>query len=65
MQVLSQNTNGAHRHLANIKVFASLNDAVDYEIKLLTEDLVQRLALAWLRNAVPRQDQLSVGALKH
>lgn len=29
MQVLGQNTNGAHNHLANIKVFGSVNYAVD------------------------------------
>lgn len=65
MQVLGQNTNGAHDRLANIKVFGSLNDPVDYEVDFPAEHPVQRLALTWLGNAVPRQDQLSVGALKH
>lgn len=65
MQVLGQNTNGAHNHMANIKVFGSLNNALDYEIKLLAEHLVQRLVFAWLGNTVPRQEQLNVGAIKH
>lgn len=65
MQVLGQNTNGAHYRLTNIKVSGSLNNAVDYEVELPAEHLVQRLVLAWLGNSVPRQDQLSVGALKH
>lgn len=65
MQVLSQNSNGAHDCLANIKVFHSLNDAVDYYVDFPAEHLVQRLALARLGNVVPRHEQLSVGALKH
>lgn len=65
MQVLSQDTNGAHDRLANIKVFGSLNDPVDDEVELPAEHLVQRLVLAWLGDAVPRQDQLGVGALEH
>lgn len=65
MQVLSQNANGAHNRLANVKVFGSLNDPVDYEVNFPAEHLVQRLLLTRLGNAVPRQDQLSVGALKH
>lgn len=65
MQVLCQNANGAHDRLANIKVFGSFNDSVDYEVDLPAEHLVQRLALTRLRDDVPRQNQLSVGALKH
>lgn len=65
MQVLGQNSNGAHNHLANIKVFGSLNDAVDYYVDFPDEHLVQRLLRTRLGDAVPRQDQLSVGALKH
>lgn len=65
MQMLGQNANGAHHRLANIKVFGSLNDSVDYEVDLPAEHLVQRLALTWLRDVVPRQNQLSIGALKH
>lgn len=65
MQVLGQNSNGAHNRLANIKVFGSLNDAVDYYVDFPDEHLVQRLLRTRLGDAVPRQDQLSVGALKH
>ena len=65
MQVLGQNANGAHDRLANIKVPGPLNDPVDYEVDFPAEHLVQRLVLARLGNKVPRQDQLSVGALKH
>lgn len=65
MQMLGQNTNGAHDSLGNIKVFGSPNDPVDYEVKLSAEHLVQRLVLAWLRKAVPREDQLGVRTLKH
>lgn len=65
MQVLGQNSNGAHDRLANIKVVHSLNDAVDDYVDFPAEHLVQRLVLAWLGNTVPRQDQLSVGTLKH
>lgn len=65
MQVLGQDTNGAHDGLAHIKVFGSLNDPVDYKVDLPAEHLVQRLVLAWLGNVVPRQDQLGVGALEH
>lgn len=65
MQVLGQNTNGAHDRLANIKVFGSVNDAVDYEVKFPAQHLVQRLVLSRLGNVVPGQDQLSIGALEH
>lgn len=65
MQVLGQNSNGAHNRLANIKVFGSLNDAVDYYVDFPDEHLVQRLLRTRLGDAVPRQDQLSVGALEH
>lgn len=65
MQVLGQNPNGAHHRLANIKVFGSLNDPVDYKVNLPAEHLVKRLTLRRLGNAIPRQDQLSVGALEH
>lgn len=65
MQVLGQNTDGAHDCLANIKVFGLLNNSVDYEVEFPAEHLVQRLLLTGLGNAVPRQNQLSVGALKH
>lgn len=65
MQVLGQNPNGAHDRLAHIKVSGSLNDPADYEVEFPAEHLVQRLVLAGLGNGVPRQDQLSVGALKH
>lgn len=65
MQVLSQNPNGAHHRLADIKVIGLLNDAVNYEVEFPAEHLMQRLVLAWFGNTVPRQDQLCVGALKH
>lgn len=65
VQVLGQNPNGAYDSLANIKVFCSLNDPVNYKVKLPAEHLVQRLVLTWLKDTVPRQHQLSVGTLKH
>lgn len=65
MQVLGQNTNGAHDRLANIEVVRRLNDAVNYYVGFPAEHLVQRLVLTRLGNVVPRQDQLSVGTLKH
>lgn len=65
MQVLGQNSNGAHNRLANIKVFGSLNDAIDYYVDFPAKHLVQRLLRTRLGDAVPRQDQLSVDALKH
>lgn len=65
MQVLGENPNGAHDRLAHIKVPRSHDDAVDDCVDFPAEHLVQRLAQARLGNAVPRQDQLSVGALKH
>lgn len=46
MQVLGQNSNGAHDRLANIKVVHSLNDAVDDYVDFPAEHLVQRLVLA-------------------
>lgn len=64
MQMLGQNANGTHDRLAHIKVSRSLDDAVDHDVDFPAEHLVQRLGLAWLRNAVPRLDELSVGALK-
>lgn len=65
MQVLGQNSNGAHDRLAHIKVFRSRNDAVDYYVDFPAEHLVQRVVQAWFGDAVPRQDQLRVGTLKH
>lgn len=65
MQVLGQNPNGAHHRLADVKVSGPLNDAVNYEVKLPAEQHVQRLVLAGLGDAVPGQDQPSVGTLKH
>lgn len=65
MQVLGQNSNGAHDRLANIKVFRSRNDAVDYYVDFPAEHLVQRMVQTWFGDAVPRQDQLRVGTLKH
>lgn len=64
MQVLGQNSDGTHSHLANVKVCGSLDYAVDYEIKLLAEQPMQGLALAGLWRVVPRQEQASVGALE-
>lgn len=65
MQVLGQNTNGAHDRLANIEVVRCLNDAVNYYVDFPAENLVQKLVLTRLGNVVPRQDQLSVDTLKH
>lgn len=65
MQVLGENPNGAHDRLAHIKVPRSRDDAVDDCVDFPAEHLAQRLAGARLGNAVPRQDQLSVGALEH
>lgn len=65
MQVLGQNPNGAHDCVGDIKVFGPFNDAVDYKVEFPAENLVQGLLLARLRDGVPRQDQLSVGAFKH
>lgn len=64
MQVLGQNANGTHDCLAHIKASRSLNDAVDHDVDFPAEHPVQRLGLERLRDAVPRQDELSVGALK-
>lgn len=65
MQVLSQNTNAAHDRLANVEAFGSLDDAVDHKVELPAEHLVQGLAPTRLGDAVPRQEQLGVGALEH
>lgn len=64
MQVLGQNANGTHDCLAHIKASRSLDDAVDHDVDFPAEHPVQRLQLQRLRDAVPRQDELSVGALK-
>lgn len=64
MQVLGQNADGTHDRLAHIKALRSLDDAVDHHIHFPAEHEAQRLGLQRLRDAVPRQDELSVGALK-
>lgn len=64
MQMLRQNANGTHDRLAHVKVSRSLDDAADHHVHLPAEHPVQRLGLARLRDAVPRQDELSVGTLK-
>lgn len=64
MQVLRQNANRTHDCLAHIKASHSLDDAVDQDVHLPAEHQVQRLGLERLGDAVPRQDELSVGALK-
>lgn len=62
--MLGQNANGTHDGLAHIEVSRPLDDAVNHDVRLAAQHAVQRLGLAWLRDAVPRQDELSVGALK-
>lgn len=64
-QVLGEDPDGAHDRLAHIKVPRPLDDALDDCVDFPAEHLVQRLAQAQLGAAVPRQDQLSVGALEH
>lgn len=64
MQVLGQNANGTHDCLAHIKASRSLDDTLDHDVDFPAEHLVQRLGFERLRDAVPRQDELSVGALK-
>lgn len=64
MQMLRQDANGPHDRLAHVKVPRSLDDAVDHHVHLPAEHPVQRLGLARLRDAVPGQDQLRVGAFK-
>lgn len=64
MQVLGQNANGTHDCLAHIKALRSLDEAVDHDVDFPAEHPVQGLGLERLRNAVPRQDELSVGTLK-
>lgn len=64
MQVLGQNANGAHDCLAHIKAACSLDDTLDHDVDFPAEHPVQRLQLQRLGDAVPRQDELSVGALK-
>lgn len=64
MQVLGQNANRTHDCLAHIKPSRSLDEALDHDVGFPAERLMQRLGLERLRNAVPRQDELGVGALK-
>lgn len=64
MQVLGENADGTHDCLAHIKASRSLDDAFDHDVHFPAEHPVQRLGLERLRDAVPRQDELSVGALK-
>lgn len=64
-QVLGEDPDGAHDRLAHIKFPRPLDDALDDCVDFPAEHLVQRLAQAQLGAAVPRQDQLSVGALEH
>lgn len=64
MQVLGQDANGTHDRLAHVKAPHPLDDALDHDVGFPAEHPVQRLGLERLRDAVPRQDELSVGALE-
>lgn len=65
MQVLGEDPDGAHDCLTDIEVSGPLDDALDDCVDFPAKHLVQRLVKAQLGGAVPRQDQLSVGALEH
>lgn len=65
VQVLGKDPDGAHDCLAHVEVSRPLDDALDDCVDFPAEHLVQRLLQAQLGGAVPRQDQLSVGAFEH
>lgn len=63
--MLGEDPDGAHDRLAHIEVPRPLDDALDDGVHFPAQHLVQGLAQAQLGAAVPRPDQLSVGALEH